>query len=147
MSDVELTSQFLSSSKNSNYILFPKNVSEFPSGEGSEWLIIIHLENWKIWRDYAVQIGITALDSVFKLTKYHFPIWLWVTTEPSGRGITGFVIIASHNKATLLSKALSLILAHVNWEQPPAVIIDHDKVERSALVRNKVLFVSLSASY
>lgn len=80
---------------------------------------------------------IIGLDSVYKLTFYGIPVWPIVYVDKvNKRGIPLLFLVGRYSRETVLVPALKEIKKRIPtfFEKPRIVMIDHDQVERKAVV-------------
>lgn len=78
---------------------------------------------------------VIGLDSVWKWTKLHIPIWLLVVDTGTNGGLVVAVVISTSGTADCLARALKQIFSDDGDEIKPKVMIDHDQAERGAVLQ------------
>lgn len=88
---------------------------------------------WLLEKQQEFSPTVIGLDSVWKYTKYNIPLWVITAKTPYGGIVVAFIFStdASHCQ---LKASLQKLFPRVDSASKLMVMIDHDEVERKALV-------------
>lgn len=126
MTDHQLLMEFID--KNSDYIIHSK-VDD--SGDKVKFTLVLTTPTLQeARRKYGARV--VGLDSVYKWTKHHIPIWLLVVDTDTHGGLVVAVIISTSGSGRSLKEALHSIFGD-DEEEAPTFMIDHDEAEAWAL--------------
>lgn len=137
-SDHALLLEFIQQNKDS--ILFHQ-VEENASGDIDFTLVLSTPALLEARHKYGARV--VGLDSVWKWTKHHIPIWLVVVDTESHGGLVVGVIVSTSGSSDTIALGLDYILG----TDSPKVMIDHDAAERKAVDTLGVLSFTILSHY